>query len=127
MRGLTEALRAARADVGAATGEKVDLLIGTDQEYGWVTRIKSGVVQLPSAMTFGAAARPDLTEAAWRGAGQDLAAVGVNIDFAPDADVLGPPGNYIIGSRSYGSDPRSSAPRSRRRYAACRRPAWRPR
>jgi beta-N-acetylhexosaminidase len=110
VRALTEALRAAKADVGAATGEKVDLLLGTDQEYGWVTRIKTGVVQLPSAMTFGAAARPDLTEAAWRGAGQELAALGVNVDFAPDADVIGPPGNYVIGSRSYGSDPKAVGP-----------------
>jgi beta-N-acetylhexosaminidase len=105
VKSLTDALQAARADVGASAGEKVELLLGTDQEYGWVTRIKSGVVQLPSAMAFGAAARPDLTEAAWRGAGQELAAVGINLDFAPDADVIGPPGNYVIGSRSFGGDP----------------------
>ena len=105
VRKLTDALRAAAHDVGTAAGVKADMIIATDQEYGWVTRIKSGVVQLPSAMAFGAAARPDLTEAAWRGAGAELAAVGINVDFAPDADVLGPPGNYVIGSRSYGSNP----------------------
>jgi beta-N-acetylhexosaminidase len=89
----------------SAAGGKPALLIGTDQEYGWVTRIKSGIVQLPSAMTFGAAGQPDLTEAAWRGAGAELAAVGINVDFAPDSDVLGSAGNVIIGSRSFGSDP----------------------
>ncbi len=103
VRELTSALRAAAVDVGAGKG--ADMLIATDQEYGWVTRIKSGIVQLPSAMAFGAAARPDLTEAAWRGAGEELAAIGINVDFAPDADVLALPGNYTIGSRSYGSDP----------------------
>ncbi len=79
-----------RPTIGGAAGEPVELLIGTDQEYGWVTRIKSGLVQLPSAMAFGAAGRPDLTEAAWSGAGQELAAVGINVDFAPDADVHRP-------------------------------------
>jgi beta-N-acetylhexosaminidase len=100
VRGLTDTLRAAAPDIGGP-----NLLLGTDQEYGWVTRIKSGLVQLPSAMTFGAARRPDLTEAAWHGAGQELAAVGINVDFAPDADVISQAGNYIIGSRSFGSDP----------------------
>lgn len=100
VRALTDQLQAASAALPA----RVPLLIGTDQEYGWVTRINSGVVQLPSAMAFGAAGRPDLTEAAWRGAGAELAAVGVNVDFAPDADVTGPAGNTVIGSRSYGSD-----------------------
>jgi beta-N-acetylhexosaminidase len=99
VRHLTDALRtAAKAYVDA------DPLLATDQEYGWVTRIKSGIVQLPSAMAFGAAGRPDLTEPAWHGAGSELAAAGINVDFAPDADVLGSAGNVIIGSRSFGSD-----------------------
>ena len=110
VKSVTDAVQAARTDIGAAAGEKVQLLLGTDQEYGWVTRIRSGVVQLPSAMAFGAAARPELTEAAWRGAGQELAAVGINLDFAPDADVIGPPGNTTIGSRSFGGDPAVVAP-----------------
>jgi beta-N-acetylhexosaminidase len=109
VRALTDAIRAAGKGVGDTAGIKADPLIGTDQEYGWVTRIKSGIVQLPSAMTFGAAARADLTEAAWRGAGSELAAVGVNVDFAPDADVVGSAGNLVIGSRSYGSDPTAVA------------------
>jgi beta-N-acetylhexosaminidase len=108
VRALTDALRAA-ADQLEATAGATDLLIATDQEYGWVTRIKSGMVQLPSAMAFGAAARPDRTEAAWHGAAAELAAIGVNVDLAPTADVLGPPGNFVIGSRSYGSDPTTTA------------------
>ncbi|ASW57892.1 glycoside hydrolase family 3 protein [Plantactinospora sp. KBS50] len=86
-----------------ATGA-APLLIGTDQEFGVVTRIKDGVTLLPSAMAAGAAADPDLTEAAWSAAGQELAALGVNVDFAPDADVLRARSS-VIGSRSYGADP----------------------
>jgi beta-N-acetylhexosaminidase len=100
VRALTDALHAAGSTVG---GQSLPILIATDQEYGWVTRIRSGVVQLPSAMAFGAAGRPDLTRAAWAGAGEELAAVGINVDFAPVADVIGNPANYVIGSRSFGS------------------------
>ena len=88
----------------------VPLLIGTDQEFGSVTRIREApVTQLPSAMAFGAAANSALTEAAWRAAGTELAALGVNVDFAPVADVLGPAGSGVIGSRSYGTDPKVAA------------------
>jgi beta-N-acetylhexosaminidase len=103
--GTARQVRAYTDTLRKAAGDKVRFVVGTDQEYGWVTRIKSGVVQLPSAMAFGAARRPDLTEAAWRGAGIELAAAGIDVDFAPDADVIGSAGNFIIGSRSYGSDP----------------------
>jgi beta-N-acetylhexosaminidase len=85
------------------------LLVGTDQEYGVVTRVRTGVVQLPSAMAFGAARDPARTEAAWRAAGGNLAALGINVDFAPVADVLGAQGSAVIGSRSYGSDPQAVA------------------
>ena len=88
-----------------------------------VTRITTGVTQLPSAMAFGAAGDPRLTEAAWRAAGGELAAMGVNVDFAPVADVLGPAGSAVIGSRSYGSDPAAGRRAGRRRgHAGCGRP-----
>ncbi len=105
VRALTTGLReaAARLPTGAAP-----FLIGTDQEYGVVTRITDGVTLLPSALAAGAAGRPELTEAAWRAAGTELAAMGVNLDFAPVADVLATP-STVIGSRSYGADPKVTA------------------
>lgn len=99
---LTAGLQTAAAKLPAA----LPLLISTDQEYGAVTRIKTGITQLPSAMALGAAGDPKLTEKAWRAAGSDLAAIGLNVDFAPDSDVLGPLGSGVIGSRSYGSEPK---------------------
>jgi beta-N-acetylhexosaminidase len=85
------------------------LMIGTDQEYGVVTRVTDGVTMLPSAMGVGAAGRPALTEAAWRAAGEELAAMGITVDFAPVADTLGPKGNAVIGSRSFGADAKANA------------------
>ncbi|RKN51007.1 glycoside hydrolase family 3 protein [Micromonospora endolithica] len=99
--GLREA--AGRLPAGAAP-----FLIGTDQEHGVVTRITDGVTLLPSALAAGAAGRPDLTEAAWKAAGAELAAMGINLDFAPVADVLATR-STVIGSRSYGADPNRSA------------------
>ncbi len=101
VRARTDALQAVAPSVD---GQRLPLLISIDQEYGFVNRI-SDLVQLPAAMAFGAAARPDLTEAAWAAVGRELAAIGVNVDNAPVADVIGPAGNTTIGSRSYGSDP----------------------
>jgi beta-N-acetylhexosaminidase len=105
VRGLTDGLQSAARTLPAG----VPLLVGTDQEYGWVTRIRTGVTQLPSAMGIGAAGDPKLTEQGWAAAGGDLAALGINVDFAPDADVLGAQGNAVIGSRSYGSNPTAVA------------------
>lgn len=85
---------------------RIPLLIGTDQEYGQVTRIRDGMVQLPSALALGAGGDPALTEAAWKAAGTELAAIGINLDFAPDADVLGVQPGGVIGSRAFGSDPK---------------------
>jgi len=105
VRALTDGLqRAATQLPGGAP-----LLIGTDQEYGVVTRIKEGVTLLPSAMAFGAAGKPALTEGAWRAAGTELAAMGINLNFAPVADTLGPQGSSVIGSRSFGADPKANA------------------
>jgi beta-N-acetylhexosaminidase len=101
VRVLTDGLQQAARQLPAA----VPLLVGVDQEYGPVTRIRSGMVQLPGPMALAAAGRPELTEAAWRAAGTELAAAGVTVDFAPVADVLGPAGSQVVGSRSYGMDP----------------------
>lgn len=106
--GLQRAAGELPAGQSGADGSAAPLLIGTDQEYGAVTRIRDGVTQLPGAMAFGAAGDPKLTEAAWRAAGAELAAMGVNVDFAPVADVLGAD-SVVIGSRSYGSDPKAAA------------------
>jgi beta-N-acetylhexosaminidase len=101
-------VRALTAGLQSAAGP-VPLLIGTDQEFGVVTRIKTGVTALPAAMAFGAAGKPALTEAAWRAAGTELAAMGINVDFAPVADTLGAAGNPAIGSRAFGGNAKANA------------------
>jgi beta-N-acetylhexosaminidase len=103
------ALTAGLQDAAVRLPGAAPLLIGTDQEFGVVTRVKDGVTALPAAMAFGAAHKPALTEAAWRVAGTELAAMGINVDFAPVADTLGRQGSAVIGSRSFGDDPKANA------------------
>jgi beta-N-acetylhexosaminidase len=93
---LTASLRQARPDV----------LVGIDEEGGDVTRLghRSGS-PYPGNGALGATGDPELTEAVYRSSGADLAAVGVNFNLAPSADVNSASDNPIIGTRSFGADP----------------------
>ena len=92
-----------RAALGS--GAHVPLLVSTDQESGRVTRIGAPATEFPSSMAVGA--RRSAADARQLAAinGQELRAMGINQDFAPDADVNSNPLNPIIGSRSFSSDP----------------------
>jgi len=92
---LTASLRAARPDV----------LIGIDEEGGDVTRLEAAHgSSYPGNGALGAVDDVELTERVAASIGSDLAAVGVNLDFAPVADVNANPANPVIGVRSFGSD-----------------------
>jgi beta-N-acetylhexosaminidase len=80
------------------------LLIATDQEHGLVTRIGPPATQLPGAMALGATHDPGAAREAAVIAGTELRAMGLNQNFAPDADVNVNPANPVIGVRSFGSD-----------------------
>jgi len=80
------------------------LLITTDQEHGLVVRIGPPATQLPGAMALGATHDPEAARDAAVIAGKELRAMGLNVNFAPDADVNVNPDNPVIGVRSFGSD-----------------------
>ncbi|MFD8970334.1 glycoside hydrolase family 3 protein [Streptomyces sp. NPDC059568] len=91
---------------GLAQNTPVPLLISTDQEHGIVARVGKPATLLPGAMALGASrSRADAREAA-RIAGAELAAMGINQNYAPDADVNV---NPVIGVRSFGADPQAVA------------------
>jgi beta-N-acetylhexosaminidase len=90
------------------------ILIGTDQEYGDVVRLRYGFTQFPGASQLAAIPDTDravtLTREIAHAAAQELLAVGVSVDFAPVSDVLPTDGSgSAIGARSYGSDPQRVA------------------
>jgi beta-N-acetylhexosaminidase len=80
------------------------LLIAIDQEGGGVVRLPQAAVP-PGVMALGAADDPALTEALGAATGRGLRRIGVNVDFAPVADVQSNPANPVIGDRSFGADP----------------------
>lgn len=97
----------ASAQQAAARAGAPPLTISIDQEGGAVTRLRAarGFTEFPSAMAV--AATGDDADAARIGTAiaDELLAVGVNMDLAPDLDVNVNPDNPVIGTRSFGSDP----------------------
>jgi len=81
-----------------------DLLVATDQEGGGVIRAHD-VPYSPGAMALGAADDVRLTREVAAATARGLRAMGVNVDFAPCADVNNNPQNPVIADRSFGGDP----------------------
>src|SRR5690606_5018961 len=81
-----------------------DLIVAIDQEGGGVLRLRD-VPFPPAAMSLGSADDELLTERVAAATGRGLRSVGVNLDFAPVADVNSNPDNPVIADRSFGSDP----------------------
>ncbi|MFI5306818.1 MAG: beta-N-acetylhexosaminidase [Polyangiales bacterium] len=79
--------------------------IAIDQEGGRVQRLGPPVLQLPPMRVLGAIDDQALTRSAGALLGAQLAALGVNLDFAPVLDVDSNPDSPIIGDRSFGADP----------------------
>ena len=83
----------------------IPLFVATDQEGGWVRQIKDETSISPGNLALGASGVPaDAYQTGWY-LGRELAALGINIDFAPTADVYSNPEASVIGPRSFGSDP----------------------
>ncbi len=83
----------------------IPMFISIDQEGGMVTRIFHGATFFPGAMTLSAAG--SLEDAYKMGdiMGEELLALGVNMNLAPVLDVNNNPKNPVIGVRSYSDDP----------------------
>ncbi|HEY1095591.1 MAG TPA: glycoside hydrolase family 3 N-terminal domain-containing protein [Glycomyces sp.] len=103
--GLSDPEQIAALSSGLQEAAAVPLLIATDQEYGTVVRIGEPATQFPGAMPLGATRDAEAARQAAEAAGVELRAMGLNLNFAPDADVNVDPANPVIGVRSFGSDP----------------------
>jgi beta-N-acetylhexosaminidase len=94
---LTAALRAAAVEH--------DPVIAIDEEGGDVTRVAyADGSPVPGNAALGAVDDIALTQAVYRSTGADLAALGINFDLAPCADVLGTADSPAVGTRSFGAD-----------------------
>lgn len=100
VRQLTAALQRAAAEAG-----QPPLLIGVDQEGGQLMAIEGGATCLPGNLALGATGSDKLAYQAGLALGRELAAMGVNVNYAPSCDVNSNPHNPVIGTRSFGESP----------------------
>lgn len=95
---------------GLQRASRIPLIISVDQEGGSVVyRLVEPATQLPGNMALGAARSTADTFASARVIGTELAAVGINQNYAPVSDVNINPANPVIGVRSFGADPQLCA------------------
>ena len=87
-------------------GAGVRPLIGIDHEGGRVDRLRRRpFTHFPAAAVVAEHGGVRAVEAVGLAMGRELAAVGIDIDFAPVLDVLSNPRNQVIGDRAFGSTP----------------------
>lgn len=91
----------------ATNGARIPLLIAADQEGGMVNRLGPKATIFPGQMALGATGSVELARRQGEITGQELRAVGINVNFAPVVDVNNNPRNPVIGIRSLGEDPQA--------------------
>lgn len=80
------------------------LFIAVDHEGGRVQRFRDGFTRIPPMSEFGVR-NSDETEQIHRTIARELRSVGVNMNFAPVADLCEASAPGSIGNRSFGEDP----------------------
>ncbi len=88
---------------------KRPLIISTDQEGGNVQRIRMiqdySATIIPEMYRVGKTNNTKLAKEIGRVMAEEMRVIGINVDFAPDADVFLDPNNTVIGRRSFSEKP----------------------
>ena len=71
--------------------------------------VGEGTTPLPGNLALGATGSVELARQAGEVLGRELAAMGINLNYAPCCDVNVNPQNPVIGTRSFGEDPQKVA------------------
>jgi beta-N-acetylhexosaminidase len=87
----------------------LDLLITTDEEAGRVSTFRDLIGFTSSPRTLAARSTPDEVRTFARDLGVNLAALGLNSDLAPVADLDDGPAQGVIGDRAFSADPMVAA------------------
>ncbi len=92
---------------------RVPLFLGIDEEGGKVSRLSAapglGAVSMPPAEIIGKTGEPGFADEAAAATAAQLMTLGINLDFAPVADINTNPQNPVIGNRAYGTKPKETA------------------
>jgi beta-N-acetylhexosaminidase len=109
-----DAVAAMTSELHRSAPDGTPALIAIDQEGGVVQRVRAPATRWPAMAALDRFADPEdavIAEAVGRAIGDELAALGFDIDFAPVLDVHTNPANPIIGDRAFGSDAEAVARR----------------
>ncbi|MEZ4870854.1 MAG: beta-N-acetylhexosaminidase [Bdellovibrionales bacterium] len=85
--------------------DKAPLFIAVDMEGGRVQRFKEPFTVWPPAWKLGELGSNSMAFRMGQAMGEELRAVGVNLNFSPCIDVLTNPKNQVIGDRALSDDP----------------------
>jgi beta-N-acetylhexosaminidase len=110
-----DALVALNDELHRSAPDGTPALIAVDQEGGLVQRVRAPATMWPPMMAHdGLPAGEDerVAEQVGRAIGEELRALGFDIDFAPVLDVHTNPANPIIGDRAFGHDAQTAARRA---------------
>jgi beta-N-acetylhexosaminidase len=110
-----DALVALNAELHQHAPDGTPAWIAVDQEGGVVQRMRAPATRWPAMAAHDRFAAPDDVELAaqvGQAMGEELRAVGFDVDFAPVLDVHTNPANPIIGDRAFGSDAETVARRA---------------
>jgi beta-N-acetylhexosaminidase len=95
--------RALTDELQEATGGR--LLIAIDQEGGQLLGAGAETTAFAGNLALGAVGDVDLTRRVGEAIGLELRALGINLNYAPVADVASRPYNPSLGIRSFGEEP----------------------
>jgi beta-N-acetylhexosaminidase len=110
-----DALVALTRELHVQAPDGTTALVAVDQEGGLVQRVRAPATQWPPMLAHdglppGEDAR--VAEAVGRALGEELRALGFDVDFAPVLDVHTNPANPIIGERAFGRDAETASRRA---------------
>lgn len=85
---------------------QIPLFVATDQEGGWIRHVKGNTSITPGNLSIGASGYP--YDAYYSGyyINREIAALGINMNFAPTIDLYTDKNSTIIGTRSFGENAR---------------------
>lgn len=87
----------------------IPLFVATDQEGGIVRHVKGLTSETPGALACGASGIPQDSFNAGFFIGRELAEIGINVNFAPTADIYSDYNSSVIATRSFGDNPHKVA------------------
>lgn len=86
------------------TLSRVPLMVAIDGEWGLGMRMKESTISFPKQLTLGAIQNNDLLYKMGQEIARQSKRIGLNVNFAPVADINSNAKNPVIGYRSFGED-----------------------